>query len=135
MAYRLTRLFLRNWLVSIAVLSVWFVYAALRDGALVHERFLGLSIEHATGVVYPPWIVIFVVEGILLAAYFLPNPAYSRRLRFVAAFFGVSGIVGVLADPGVPSRPLNFTLELVFGIYVFASSVAYAIFWPSDQDN
>ena len=127
MNYRLTWLFVRNWQASLVVLALWFVHAALRDGASVHSHFLGLSIDMQNVHSYPPWIGIFVVEAVLLVWYLLPSKAYSRHIRLLAAGAGVLLLVDLLF-----SYPIAVGLERAVAIYVFTSVLAYAVFWPSE---
>jgi hypothetical protein len=127
MSYRLKWFFVRNWQASLAVLAVWFVYAAMRDGSSIHNHFLGLSVGERGGHNYPPWIVIFAIEAILLAWYFLPSKAYCRHIRLLAA---VSGVLLLMALAFSSSGGLG--LEHSVAIYVFASILVYAICWPSE---
>ncbi len=127
MIYRLKWLFVRNWQVSLVILGLWFVYAALRDGASVHAHFLGLSVDLGGGHSYPPWIVIFTVEAVLLAWYFLPSKAYSRHMRLLAALSGVFLLLAL-----VFSHPMSLGAERAVALYVFGSILAYAVFWPSE---
>ena len=132
MAYRLQRFFFWNWVLSLAVLAVWFIYAALRDGPAVHRDFLGLT-DHGRGHTWPPWVFIFFNEALVLAWYFLPSKAHSGTIRGMATVFGLIGLAAVLLTPVVLSQPLTVSLELTISIYVFASILGYAIFWPSDE--
>ncbi len=135
MAHRVKWFFVRNWQASLAILAVWFIYAAVRDGPSVHYHFLGLSLDEQAGpsrIQYPPWIMTFVVEAILLCWYFLPVKACCRGTRLLAAFMGALLLVWLLLQSAVFSHPSNFSLEVGVGVYIFASILLYAIFWPSE---
>lgn len=124
MSYRLQQFFFSNWVFSLGVLVVWFIYAALRDGPAVHENFLGRQSE--------PWVFLFLDEALVALWYFLPSRQHSRHIRGAAALFGLLGLAEVLLVPALLSRPLTLSFELAISIYVFASILAYTIFWPSD---
>lgn len=122
-------LFIRNWQASLAVLALWFVYAALRDGTAIHRHFLGLYVDPQSIHGYPPWIVIFAVEAVVLAWHFLPSKKYSRYIRPLAVGSGVVLLLDVIF-----SHPMSVGLERAVAIYVFASIFAYGVFWPSEVE-
>ncbi len=133
MAYRLKWLLVRNWHVSLAILAGWFVYAALRDGPSIHYDFLGLSIPRdGSGERIPPWIAVFIVEGILVAWYLLPSRRYCRWIRLFAGFSGAWGLAALLIFPAIFSQPIHLGLDLAIGVYIFTSVLIYAIVWPSE---
>jgi hypothetical protein len=134
MADRLRTLFRGNFLACIGVVCVWFIYAALRDGSSIHNHFLGISTDLKGPHAYPPWIVTMAVEGVLLAWFFLPAPACRGPLQWVAALFGLFGLLLLLVEPAMHSRPILLSLELLVALYVFASHVGYAIFWPTEEE-
>ena len=125
MSYRLKWLVVRNWQTSLVILALWLVYAVRRDGPSVHDHFLGLTVQLRGAHSYPPWIVIFAVEGVLLAWYFLPSKAYSRHMRLLAA---VSGVLLLLAL--VFSHPAPPGIERVVAFYVFGSTWLMQYFGP-----
>lgn len=118
MAGRLRDFFRGNFLVCVGVVCAWFIYAALRDGVSIHNHFLGLSTNLRGPHAYPPWIVTMAVEGVLLAWYFLPAAAYRRPVRWVAALFGLLGLILLLVEPAVHSRAIMLSLELIVAVYV-----------------
>lgn len=134
MAERLRTFFRGNFLACVAIVCTWFIYAALRDGVFIHNHFLGISSGLKGPHAYPPWIVTMAVEGVLVAWYFLPAAAYRRPLRWVEALFGLFGLILLLVEPTMHSRPIVPSFELVVATYVFASHVGYAIFWPTEDD-
>ena len=132
MEYRLSKFFLANFCLCIALQFAWLAYDCVQ-GQPVHDRFLWFT----SGRGAPAWLCI-LVGPVLLAGYFSSSLDFNRFARMAAAGLGVGGLIFLLVLPYLMSNvyedhPFTFKAETAVGIYVLVSQIALAVFWkPRD---